>query len=82
METLSEPGDALQQTSHAGQNDWAAVADTMKYALLRYLIANQGDGQTIIVETEIPNLDYGNTNIIRFTHMRDSGRYGLLDSVY
>jgi hypothetical protein len=82
IETLSEPGDASQQALQASQNNWAVVADTMKVALFKYLIANQGEGQTVIVETEVPALDYGETNIIKFSHTPGVGRYGLLNDVY
>jgi hypothetical protein len=82
IETLSEPGDAGQQIVQQSPYNWDAVADTMKESLFRYLIANQGKGQTIIIETEIPDLDYSGVNIIRFTHTRGVGRYGLLNDVY
>lgn len=54
------------------------VSESMKSSLFQYLVSNQQYGQTIIIENEIPSVDYKNTNIIRFTHDENNGRYGLL----
>jgi hypothetical protein len=55
--------------------------ETMKAALFQYLLDNQNDGQTIVIENKIPDRDYSNANIIRFTKDETQGRYGLLDGV-
>jgi hypothetical protein len=55
--------------------------DTMKAALFRYMRDNQGHGQVIIVENNIPEIDYGDVNIIRFTKDETQGRYGFLSDV-
>lgn len=34
--------------------------------------------QTIILENEIPNIDYKNVKLIHFTKEKDNGRYGFL----
>lgn len=58
------------------------ASDSMKSALFRYMRDNQGNGQIIIVENDIPELDYGDdTNIIRFTKDITNGRYGFLNGV-
>jgi hypothetical protein len=54
------------------------ISEGMKSSLFQYLVNNQQYGQTIIIENEIPNADYKNANIIRFTHNEHEGRYGLL----
>jgi len=59
------------------------ASDSMKTALFRYLLANQGEGQVIVVENEIPNLDYENDGAVvhRFTKGKSHGRYGFLHEV-
>ena len=53
-------------------------SETMRYLLFQNIISNQGDMQTIIVENEIPNIDYKNVTLIHFTKEKDNGRYGFL----
>jgi hypothetical protein len=82
VETLSEPDDVTQRMTLFNQREnWPEFAETMKESLFQYLIDNQNSGQTIIVETEIPNMNYDGINIIKFTHTADDGRYGLLNGV-
>lgn len=57
------------------------ASDTMKSALFQYLLNNQNNGQVIIIENDIPSLDYGNARVIRFTKDINSGRYGFLNDV-
>ena len=54
-----------------GTGSWAT-------ALSRVLIDNQNEVQTIVVENEIPDINYKNTNIIHFTKEKGNGRYGFL----
>lgn len=57
--------------------------DSMKTALMNYIMKNQEIGQTIIIENYVPKLnytDYG-VNIVEFTKGRSEGRYGLLADV-
>ena len=56
------------------------IADTMKDGLMKYFVENSDGRQVIIIENELPNIDYNNANIIHFTKSND-GRYGLLKSV-
>lgn len=57
--------------------------ESMKTALMEYLMTNQNDGQTIIVENKIPSLNYNeyDVNVLEFTKGKKAGRYGLLVDV-
>lgn len=37
--------------------------------------------QTIVIENEIPEIDYSNVNLIHFTKNANTGRYGFLIDV-
>jgi hypothetical protein len=50
----------------------------MKASLFQYMLDHQENGQTIIIENEIPDLDYSKANLICFTKDKVEGRYGLL----
>ena len=54
------------------------VSNTMKVGLFEYLVKHQDNKQIIIIENEIPNIDYKDTNIIHFTKDENQGRFGLL----
>lgn len=53
-------------------------SESMRNALFENIVKDQNGIQTIIVENEIPNIDYKNSNIIQFTKEKDNGRYGFL----
>ena len=53
-------------------------SETMRSTLFENIVGNQKEIQTIVVENEIPNIDYKNANIIHFTKEKDNGRYGFL----
>ncbi|GHV33421.1 hypothetical protein FACS18949_07310 [Clostridia bacterium] len=57
------------------------ASDTMKAALFRYMRDHQENGQMIIIENDIPDMDYGSANIISFTKDETEGRYGFLSDV-
>jgi hypothetical protein len=57
------------------------TSDSMKTALFQYMRDNQTSGQVIIIENDIPELEYGDTNVIRFTKNVAEGRYGFLNDV-
>lgn len=57
------------------------ASDSMKSALFQYLLDHQEHGQVIIVENNIPKLDYDNANVVRFTKDIHHGRYGFLNGV-
>lgn len=55
------------------------VTPGMKDGLFRYLVEHQSDRQTIVIENDIPNIDYKDTTMIEFTHDdSDGSRYGFL----
>lgn len=54
------------------------MSETMKVGLFNYMVNNQTDRQIIIIENEIPDIDYRGANLIRFTKDDSSGRYGLI----
>lgn len=57
------------------------TSDTMKSALFQHLINNQGNNQIIIIENDIPSLDYEEINLIEFTKDPNKGRYGFLHGI-
>lgn len=56
-------------------------SETMKNILFENIINNQNRIQTIIIENEIPDIDYKDARIIHFTKEKDNGRYGFLIDV-
>lgn len=54
------------------------VSEPMKVHLFKYFVEREKAPQTIIIENEIPPLDYKNTNLIEFTKKKGIGRYGLI----
>lgn len=59
-----------------------SVNDNMKYSLFKYIVSHIDRGQIIIVENEIPDIDYQEANIIRFTKDKNTGRYGFLNECF
>ena len=57
------------------------ASDSMKAALFQYLIDHQQHGQIIIIENDIPKLDYESVNVVQFTKDIHNGRYGFLNGV-
>jgi hypothetical protein len=58
------------------------ASDSMKSALFQYLLDNQGNAQTIIIENDIPPaLDYSKAHVVEFTKGKKPGRYGLLPGI-
>ena len=58
-----------------GGNDTSSV---MRQGLFDYLVKHQDFGQVIIVENDIPDIDYDGAKREIYTHKEDEGRYGLL----
>lgn len=54
------------------------TSETMKTGLFKYLLSHQDDRQTIIIENEIPKLDYSSAHLEEFTKDENRGRYGLI----
>lgn len=53
-------------------------SETMRNTLFENIVDNQKGIQTIVVENEIPDIDYKDANIIHFTKEKNDGRYGFL----
>ena len=53
-------------------------SETMRNTLFENIIDNQKGIQTIVVENEIPDIDYKDANVIHFTKEKSNGRYGFL----
>lgn len=59
-----------------------AISDPMKTGLFETLQENTSDLQIIIIENEIPNIQYlESTHIVKFTKDEKMGRYGFLEDV-
>jgi hypothetical protein len=58
------------------------ISDGMKDSLFGYFVDNLIGIQTIVLENEIPSINYKGANIIRFTKNKNNGRYGLLNDVF
>lgn len=50
----------------------------MRNTLFENIIDSQKGIQTIVVENEIPDIDYKDANVIHFTKEKSNGRYGFL----
>ena len=58
------------------------VEDSMKERLIKFICDSRSElGQVIIIENEMPKLDYGWANVITFTKDGTMGRYGFLDGI-
>lgn len=63
------------------ENNSKKPSETMKNALFENILNNQNRIQTIIIENEIPDINYKDSKIIHFTKEKDNGRYGFLIDV-
>ena len=64
------------------ETDDKKPSDSMKNGLFENLISQDNALQLIIVENEIPSIDYKEAKLIQFTKNREEGRYGFLNDVY
>ncbi len=55
------------------------TSDSMRGGLFKYMIDHEENRQTIILENEIPPLDYSTARIIHFTRKDGDGRFGLIE---
>lgn len=55
------------------------ASDSMRGELFQYMIDHEKNRQTIILENEIPPLDYSTANTIHFTRTIGTGRFGLIE---
>lgn len=53
-------------------------SETMRNTLFENIVDNQKGIQTIVIENEIPEINYKDANIIHFTKGKNNGRYGFL----
>ena len=63
------------------ETDDKKPSDSMRNGLFENLVSQDNDLQLIIVENEIPSIDYKGSNLIHFTKNREEGRYGFLNGV-
>lgn len=64
-----------EKEDHIGEEH---TSETMKSGLFKYLLQHQDTRQTIIIENDIPELDYETAHLIEFTKDEQRGRYGLI----
>ena len=64
-----------EKEDHIGEEH---TSETMKTGLFNYLLSHQDTRQTIIIENELPNLDYSSAHLEEFTKDENRGRYGLI----
>lgn len=55
------------------------TSDSMRGALFQYMVEHEKNRQTIILENQIPKIDYKDANLILFTKTVGNGRYGLIN---
>lgn len=53
-------------------------SETMRNTLFENIVDNQKGIQTIVIENEIPEINYKDANIIHFTKEKNNRRYGFL----
>ena len=53
----------------------------MKSSLFKYLVYNPNSGKNIIIENDIPEIDYTWVNVIKFTKDKNHGRYGFFKEI-
>lgn len=54
------------------------TTDGMRSGLFKYMISHEQNRQTIILENEIPNIDYSGVNLIHFSKKEGDEMYGLI----
>lgn len=77
---IDSPILTLREKDDEAERADKSIASTMKKGLMKYFVDNSDGRQVIIIENEIPNIEYGDANIIHFTKSNE-GRYGLLKSL-
>lgn len=60
------------------ENETKKPSETMRNTLFENIVDNQKEIQTIVIENEIPEINYKDANIIHFTKEKNNGRYGFL----
>ncbi len=59
-----------------------AAPDHMKKGLFSYMDAHTDGYQSIIIENDIPDIEYKNAHLIEFTKDPERGRYGLVQNYH
>ena len=60
------------------ENEIKKPSETMRNTLFENIVDKQKGIQTIVIENEIPEINYKDANIIHFTKEKNNGRYGFL----
>ncbi|MBP5441396.1 MAG: AAA family ATPase [Fibrobacter sp.] len=63
------------------EKEGTEIKESLKSGLFGLFIEKSSKMQIIIVENEIPSINYQNANIIEFTKNKNNGRYGFLSGV-
>ena len=58
--------------------DTQKPTQSMRHGLFENIVNSSEGIQTIIIENEIPEIDYSNVNLVHFTKDKCTGRYGFL----
>lgn len=61
--------------------DTQKPSQSMRSGLFENIASTSEGIQTIVIENEIPEIDYSNVNLIHFTKNANTGRYGFLIDV-
>lgn len=55
------------------------ASDGMRSGLFKYLVRHENNRQTIVLENEIPAIDYSSAHLVHFTKIENEGIYGLIN---
>lgn len=58
------------------------TSEEMKKSLFKDLSQNYKDIQIIIIENDVPDIDFGDSHIEHFTKNKEHGRYGFFENVF
>lgn len=58
------------------------TSEEMKKSLFKDLSQNYKGMQLIIIENDVPDIEFGDSHIIRFTKNKEHGRYGFFEDVF
>jgi len=60
-------------------SDSERTSEGMRNGLFRYFVNHELNRQTIVLENDLPEIEYKDANIIRFSRIDDDeSRYGLI----
>lgn len=58
------------------------TSEEMKKSLFEDLSQNYKGMQIIIIENDVPDIEFGDSHIVRFTKNKEHGRYGFFENVF